>query len=127
MRDPLATFYQGLQKKKLAPIYLIASDVSLLKQEARDALRKAARSGGFQERQTEFVEAGFDWTNFFANQQNLSLFSDKVYIELHHPSAKFDDKAVKALKSYLENPAEDKLLVILSDKLTTAQQKARWL
>lgn len=126
MATNLNEFYTQLKNQTLKPIYLIASDVTLLQQEARDALRKTAINSGFTERQTEQVEASFDWEFFFANIKNLNLFNAKISIELSNPTAKFEEKALKCLLNYLEHPAPDRILIVLTDKLTSAQQKTRW-
>jgi DNA polymerase-3 subunit delta len=122
----LTEFYARLKNQVLKPIYLIASDVTLLQQEARDALRQAAIKAGYLERQSEVVEPHFDWDGFFFGMKNLSLFSTKLTIELYNPTAKFEEKAVKQLLNYLEHPAPDRILLVLTDKLTTSQQKTRW-
>lgn len=115
-----------LKSPTLAAIYLIASDVTLLQQEVRDAIRLSAKRQGFQQREIHYVESGFNWSHFFQSAQNFNLFSDKTFIEINHASAKFDEKATEGLLTYLKNPPPDKILLVLTDKLTAAQQKTRW-
>jgi DNA polymerase III subunit delta len=110
----------------LRPVYLISGDVPLLRQEARDAIREAARRAGYQQHQRLEVETGFHWTQLLQAANSYNLFADQILIELHNPAAKFDTEAGKILLSYCEAPPADKILLIISGKLTGAQQKTRW-
>lgn len=112
--------------KALDAVYLIHGDVPLLAQETRDSLREAARKKGFIERETFYVEGRFDWNQFIARTQSMNLFSDKLFIELYNPDAKFDTKGTDALQQYLKNPSPDIILIIITNKLTGAQQKTKW-
>lgn len=114
------------QSEAIKPIYLLASDIPLLRQEARDNLRSTAYQQGFKDREKYAVESGFNWTDFFTALNHYNLFSEKTFIELEYPSGKFDNKTSSNLLSYLESPAPDKTLLILTDKLTASQQKTRW-
>ena len=78
MSSTLAQLYSSLGRAPLKPVYLIATDVTLLAQEAREHLRKAAEKAGFLQRDTYHVLPSFNWDNFFAQQQNYNLFSEKV-------------------------------------------------
>lgn len=115
-----------LVSQPLKAVYVIASDDVLLRQEARDALRQRAKQAGFTERESFHLDATGQGDALFASLDHLGLFSDKSMVEAYHPNAKFDDALLKALTRYLARPAPDKLLVFLTDKLTQAQQKARW-
>lgn len=114
-----------LKNQSLLPVYLISGDVPLLIQEARKAIFDAAYNAGYQQRELFTVESGFDWHTFSHTAENLSLFSEKTLLELRNPKAKFDDQG-KALIRYLDNPPADKILLIVTAKLTAAQQKTRW-
>ncbi len=113
-------------KGPLLPVYLISGDVPLLCQEARDAVRQAAQRAGYQHCQRLEADSGFDWTQLtrFANSYNL--FADQILIELHNPAAKFDAEAGKILLHYCESPPADKMLLIITSKLSGPQQKTRW-
>ncbi len=110
----------------LKPIYLISGDETLLINEARDRLHQQAIQHGFTNRERYIVERGFDWQQFAMNTQNFSLFSDKTFIELHNPKAQFDKAATQTILNYCDNPPPDKLLLIISSKLTAPQKKAKW-
>lgn len=115
-----------LAAQPLKPVYLLASDEPLLRQEARDLLRTRARQAGFEGCESFHFDQPGQSDALFAALDSYSLFSDKSVLEAYHASGKFDDNLLKRLLHYLEHPAEDKLLIFLTDKLTQAQQKARW-
>ncbi len=113
-------------KKSLAPIYLISSDEILLKNEVLDQLRMTARQQQFSERQQFFVDNNFNWQTLLNSSQNLSLFSEKILLELHMPNAKPGTTGSKALKNYCSNLPGNKLLVIITNKLESATTKSAW-
>ncbi|MFZ9989871.1 MAG: DNA polymerase III subunit delta, partial [Burkholderiaceae bacterium] len=62
----------------LRGLYTIAGDEPLLVQEAADAIRQAARDGGFTERVVHTATgAHFDWSAVVASGAEMSLFADK--------------------------------------------------
>ena len=101
----------------LAPVYVVSGDEPLLCQEACDAIREAARSQGFDERQVFHVEANFDWGQLYEAGASLSLFAEKRLIELRLPSGKPGDKGASALLDYLARPAEDTVLAWLATEV----------
>ncbi len=113
-------------KNKLAPVYLISGDVPLLAQEASDAICEAAKAADFQRCDPLHIETGFNWEKFTIVTQNLDLFSAKNLIEIRNPKAKFDESGTKLLLHYLKVPPPDRLLIISTNKLTSAQKKTRW-
>ena len=115
-----------LHHKPLLPIYLISGDISLLVQETRDAIREAARKQGFQQCELLFVATGFHWQDLTQSFDNFSLLSEKTLIELLNFKASFDEAGTQVLLRYLNAPPVDKRLLIITNKLTAAQQKTRW-
>ena len=111
--------------EKIAPLYLISGDEFLLVQEACNAVRQRATAAGFDERETFYVESGFNWESFLNSTNNFSLFSGRTLIELHLKS-KLTDTGSKILQSYAQKPAPDKIVVIIAAKLDAAQQKTAW-
>ena len=114
------------QQKTILPVYLICGDVPLLVQESSDLIRQTARQQGFHQRELFFVEPGFHWQTFTETADNFSLLSDKTIIEIRNTKAKFDGQGTQALLRYLDNPPNDKRLLIITNKLTATQQKTRW-
>ncbi len=115
-----------LKNNRLLPVYLVSGDVPLLVQETRDAIYATAQHAGYQQRELFTIETGFNWNTFTSMAENLSLFSEKTLLEIRNPTAKFDTAGANALMDYLENPPTDKILLIVTSKLTSAQQKTRW-
>ena len=113
-------------KKNLLPVYLIASDVTLLAQQARDQIIQAAKKQQFSQRNLLSIEPGFDWQSFTVAVSNYSLFSEKTIIDLRNPGTSFNEKGVKSLLQYLNNPSSDHVLLLSTDKLTSAQQRTKW-
>ena len=95
-------------------------------QEARDLVRKKAQNEGFDQRQRLHVEPGFDWDEINALMNNLNLFSQKTFVEIYNPTAKFDKKATAILNNYVDNATADQLLLVTCNKLSSAQKNAKW-
>jgi DNA polymerase III subunit delta len=111
---------------KLAPVYMVSGDETLLVQEACDAIRQAARQAGFTERERHHVDKGFEWSQLLSSSNSLSLFNDKKIIELRVDNGKFGTDGSKAICEYLERPSEDNLLIIVSPKLDSGTQRSKW-
>jgi DNA polymerase-3 subunit delta len=126
MQFPLQQLPQHLKAGKLLPVYLIHGDTLLLRQEARDAVRQKAQQQNFLQYQRFTTGLGFRWNELIQAANSYDLFAEKTLIEVHNPSTQFDAEAGKILLSYCEAPAEDKILLIVCGKLSTAQQKTRW-
>lgn len=112
-------------KAGLAPCYFIYGEEPLLKQEALDLLRQAAREQGFDDRLCFDADEGLDWDDIFAASQSLSLFSQRQIIELHLPE-KLDKTASERLRELLKQCHGDLLLLITGPKLNQQQQKGAW-
>lgn len=110
----------------LAPVYVISGDEPLLCQEAADAIRQAARSQGFTEREVFHADNSFDWGLLYQAGASLSLFAEKRIIELRIANAKPGDKGTAAILEYLARPADDTLLLISLPKLDSSAQKSKW-
>lgn len=116
----------GHLQRGLAPVYFIHGDETLLVNECADAVRSAARTQGYSERQVFSVEAGFDWNTLLAASDSLSLFCEQRLLELRLPSGKPGKEGGKILRDYAERPAQDTLLLIVSAKLEPAARRSKW-
>lgn len=112
--------------KKLAPVYLIAGDEPLQLGEAADAIRRAAKKAGFENREVLTVDAHFEWASLSESADSLSIFADKKIIDLRLPSGKPGAEGSKALTDYCSRMPEDTLLLITSGKLDSNSLKAKW-
>ena len=110
----------------LKPVYIISGDEPLQLGEACDAIRQQARTQGFSEREVLHVEKSFDWEQFLAASNSLSLFAEQRLLELRMPSGKPGDKGSKALQEYAQNPAPDTVLLIIAGKIEKAAQNSKW-
>ena len=108
---------QAHLKGGLAPVYLIAGDEPLQREEAADAIRTAARAQGYTDREVLFAERGFDWNQLTRAAASLSLFASKRILELRLPTGKPGDEGAAALSAYAQAPAPDTLLLVISAKL----------
>jgi DNA polymerase III subunit delta len=115
-----------LSQGPLAPVYLISGDESLLVQEAADAIRSAARSQGYTERELLHAETGFDWNVVLTEANSLSLFSEKKILEIRISTGKPGDKGSKILQEYVANPSSDTLMLIITPKLESATTRSKW-
>lgn len=113
-------------KKHLAPIYLITGDELLLVQETLAILNQAAQETGYQEKIIIEANNNDAWLRLSQEMQNLSLFSTQRVIECRIPQAKLGDTGGKTLQLYAQHPPKDTLLVVVTSKLSTAQQNTAW-
>ena len=108
---------QAHLKGELAPVYLIAGDEPLQREEAADAIRTAARTHGYTDREVLFAERGFDWNQLTRLAASLSLFASKRILELRLPTGKPGDDGAEALSAYARAPAPDTLFLVITAKL----------
>lgn len=106
----------------LSSVYVISGDEPLLLMEAEDAIRKAAKQAGYNERQLFNVESNFDWSVLYEQAASMSLFADRRILEFRLKNATLSDKG-QALLSYINNPPTDTLLLLSAPKLDT---KTKW-
>ncbi len=113
-------------KKHLAPVYFVFGDEDLIVQECCDIIRSTARGQGFSERELHHTDAGFSWDELYNSANALSLFADKKIIEIRIHNGKPGDAGSKAIVDYCLQPSEDNLLLLISPKIDTRSQKAKW-
>lgn len=117
--------YQQLAKQlssRLSAVYIVAGDEPLLCIEVEDAIRSAAKTAGYSERQLFNVEANFDWSVLYDEAASMSLFAEKRVLEFRLKTASLSDKG-EALLHYLKNPPQDTLLLITAPKVDV---KTKW-
>jgi DNA polymerase-3 subunit delta len=111
---------------KLQSIYLIAGDELVLLDEAAFTIWNEAKKQGFSERKLFNVSAQFNWNSIAQETQNLSLFAEKNFIELHFASEKIGKPGSEALQKYAAHVPEDTIILIRAPKLSAAVQKSAW-
>ncbi len=120
--DQLPSQLQG----DLLPVYLVYGDEGLLVEEASDLIRQAAREQGANERQVWHVEGRFKWSEVEWKEQSMSLFSSRRLLEIRLPTGKPGKEGGEALRAYASNPPPDTTLLIISGKIDSRSQKAKW-
>lgn len=108
---------QSHLKGELAPVYLVAGDEPLQREEAADAIRSAARDQGYTDREVFFAERGFDWNQLSRAAASLSLFASKRILELRLPTGKPGEDGAEVLSAYAQALAPETLLLLISAKL----------
>jgi len=111
---------------ELAPVYLVSGDEPLLLDEATDAIRRAARDAGHDNREVMEAGPGFDWNSLLAEAASFSLFAEKKIIDLRLPGGKPGREGGQALAEYCGNPPPDTLLLLTLPKLDRQQQNSKW-
>ena len=109
----------------LLPVYLLSCDEPLTAGEAADARRAAARKQGYADREVYFFERTAPWDEILSSAQAMSLFSSRKIIELRMPGGK-PGHGAKTLLEVIRAAGQDVLLLILTEKLDFASQKAEW-
>ena len=109
-------------KNKLSCAYLISTDVTFLATEAREKIINAAKLTGYDEHCIFHIETGFQVESILNVTQNQSLFSEKKIIDIRNLSSKFDDELIVEI----EKADDSNLFIMTTEKLTAAQQKAKW-
>jgi DNA polymerase-3 subunit delta len=121
--DQLAAHLQ----KGLRPLYTLWGDEPLLAQEAADAIRAAARSAGYTERQVHHVSgAHFNWSGVLGAAREMSLFAQRQVIEIRIPSGKPGKDGSEALQRYSETLSDDVLTLVHLPRLDRQQQANAW-
>lgn len=113
-------------KKQLAPIYLITGDELMLVQETLNEVNQAAKKVGYQEKIIIEATNNEAWQQLSHEMQNLSLFSTQRVIECRIPQAKLGDVGGKTLLLYAQHPPKDTVLIVVTSKLSSAQQNTAW-
>ena len=112
--------------QQLAPVYLVGGDETLIVDECCTAIRLAAQTAGYADREVYTVDRSFDWGALRQSSKSLSLFSEKRMFELRIPTAKPGDSGRKFLQEYLQEPADDILLLIITGKLDKQVKNTKW-
>ncbi|OAI48412.1 hypothetical protein AYO45_05030 [Gammaproteobacteria bacterium SCGC AG-212-F23] len=113
--------------QSLASIYLLSGDEPLLAIEASNLIKKTAADKGFSEHTRIHTEANNDWgKTLYHVAHSLSLFSTKQIIELNLTTIKFNQTNTKLLQEYAQQPANDVVLLIQTEKIDTKTEQTKW-
>ncbi len=122
--DQLQTF---LEKTNPIPtVFLLSGDEPLQAIEASDAIRSAAKQQGYTEREILHADAQFNWSSLIEASNNLSLFSDKKILDLRLMTKTPGNAGSQVIRSYMQNPPDDKILLIQMPKLVGNARNSAW-
>lgn len=110
----------------LAPIYVVSGDEPLLVQEASDAIRRAARGAGFNDRELFEVNQHLSWQQVMNEANSLSLFADKKVLELRFPNIRPGKEGSKFVEEYCQQLNPDNLLLMVFPKLDSSAINSKW-
>lgn len=122
---PIEQFCQNLPSC-LQALYCIHGEEDLLRIEALDALRLAAKQQGYLNREVYQPETANDWEELLASAHSIGLFSDLKLLEIHIPNGKLGKHGGEALCRLLEHLPEDTIIVLMLPKLEKAQLQSKW-
>ncbi len=115
-----------LERRGLAPGYLVFGDEPLQVMESVDAIRAAARADGIGERLIFEVEAGFDWQQLLSGANELSLFAERRLIEIRLRGRKPDKTGGTILADLLARDDSQDILLLSAEKIDRNGQKSKW-
>ena len=110
----------------LKPLYVIHGEEDLLRIEALDTLRAAAKRQGYLNREVYTADNTFDWSELLQSAGSAGLFADLKLLEIHIPGGKPGKNGGEALQSLAERLPEDTVTVVMLPKLEKAQTQAKW-
>ena len=111
----------------LKPLYVIHGEEDLLRVEALDVLRQAARQQGYPNREVYSADsASFDWQELLHAAGSMGLFADLKLLEIHIPGGKPGKAGGDALQELAGRLPEDTAVVLMLPKLERAQMQAKW-
>ncbi len=110
----------------LKPLYVIHGEEDLLRVEALDNLRAAAKKQGYLNREVYSADNAFDWNELLQSAGSMGLFADLKLLEIHIPGGKPGKNGGDALQTLAERLPEDTVTVVMLPKLERAQMQAKW-
>ena len=110
----------------LSPLYVVYGEEDLLRIEALDTLRAAAKQQGYLNREVYTADTHFDWNELLQSAGSAGLFADLKLLEIHIPNGKPGKNGGDALQTLAEHLPEDTVTVVMLPKLEKAQTQAKW-
>ena len=110
----------------LPPLCVIHGEEDLLRVEALDTLRAAAKKQGYLNRESYTPETAADWDEILSSANSIGLFADLKLLEIHIPNGKPGKAGGDALQKLAENLPADTVTLVLLPKLEKTQTQAKW-
>ncbi len=114
-----------LSKPAIFPL-LVSGDEPYQHMLACDMFRARAKEVGFTERKILTVETGFDWAELEYQQSNMSLFGERILIDLRIPNGKPGAAGSKAIIKFLENVHDEVMLLVQVPRLDRSGISSAW-
>ena len=125
--DQLASYLQQNGNNENSPrVFLLTGDEPYQMMEAADAVRAHAQQAGYNERDILHADNSFKWGELTGVSNSLSLFSEKKIIDLRVETKTPGKAGSQAIRDYMENVPQDKILLIQIPKLASAARNAAW-
>jgi len=125
--DQLASYLQQNGNQANTPtVFLLTGDEPYQLMEAADAVRAHALQTGYSERDVLHADNSFKWGELNGVSNSLSLFSEKKLIDLRVETKTPGKAGSQAIRDYMENLPQDKILLIQTPKLAAAARNAAW-
>jgi DNA polymerase-3 subunit delta len=126
MKLPLRQLDRHLSER-LAKIYLVAGDETLLVDEALEQIRVAAKRADFSTRELHAADRTFRWADLAAGADNFSLFASRKIVEIRLNSPKPGDEGSRTIAALAERDDPDTLVIVaVNEKLDSAASRSAW-
>jgi len=125
--DQLASYLQqSTNQTTQIKVFLITGDEPYQVMEASDAVRAYAQQMAYTERDILHADNSFNWNELIGVSNSLSLFSEKKFIDLRIEMKSPGKAGSQAIRDYMQNIPEDKILLIQMPKLVGSARHAAW-
>ncbi len=114
-----------LSKSLISPL-LVSGDEPYQHMQACDMYRARAKELGFSERKVLTSEKNFDWAELEQEKNNMSLFGERILIDLRIPNGKPGASGSKAIINFLHDMHEDVMLLIQAPRLDRNVINSAW-
>ena len=115
------------RQQNIPPVFLLSGDEPLQILESADVIRAHVKTHGFSERDVLHVDTGSsDWSLLAGASNAMSLFSDKKLIDLRLAIKSPGKKGSEAIRAYMSNPPDDKVLLMQMGKLDRGMRNSAW-
>jgi len=112
--------------KTLPSLFLVYGDEPLQRLEAVDAIRRAARTAGAEERLSFDAATGIDWDFLRAETMSLSLFAGRRIFELDLGKKKPDADAQAFISTWAARQDQQDFCILCAEQVKQDEQQAGW-
>lgn len=117
---------QAENNTKAPKAFLLTGDEPYQLMEVADAIRVYAKQLAYNERDVLHADNSFNWNELAGVSNSMSLFSEKKFIDLRIEMKSPGKVGSQAIREYMENVPEDKILMIQTPKLVGGARNAAW-